>query len=206
MPQQRVRRRRTTLHKAAKKLRVEFTLQESKPSVKEEIKNVSKSDYAAVVGEVAKDVEVKDGKLYINNINIGKNNVNIVTSIEDELQVRAKLPKNAITVLPITKIGNCYLLIFENMIITGKIMPGQKTMNMMVALVDDSSKIFTHSGAIFLAKDSSIIATTPTTLLIIMPTKAVSRTYKSMFGAIPPLQKPVFDNDENGLIRGRIRR
>ena len=63
----------------------------------------------------------------------------------------------------------------------------------------DGSKIFTQRDAIFVSKDGSIVATTPTTLLIITSTEGFSIAYQSLFGNIPPLENPTISasNDQN---------
>lgn len=54
----------------------------------------------------------------------------------------------------------------------------------------DGSKIFLHDGAIYVAPDGSIIATTPTTLLMITPNEAISYTYREIFGVDLNLKRP----------------
>ena len=64
-------------------------------------------------------------------------------------------------------------------------------------LATDISKIFTHPGAIYIATDGAVVATTPTTLIIIQAGpygKKFSRTYKKMFGEeVDNLKNPRFN-------------
>lgn len=56
---------------------------------------------------------------------------------------------------------------------------------------DDKTDVFTHTGAIFVAENGSIVASTPTTLLVLTPNDMWSISYTSRFGnASLPLQRP----------------
>ena len=61
----------------------------------------------------------------------------------------------------------------------------------------DGSKVFTHEGAIFIAPNGSIVATTHSTLLVITPNDILSVTYESLFGKIPPLKRPTITGGRN---------
>lgn len=58
-------------------------------------------------------------------------------------------------------------------------------------IAKDGSKMFLHDAAVFLAKNGSIVATTPTTLLIITPKEAWGIAYEKLLKTkLPPLERP----------------
>lgn len=61
----------------------------------------------------------------------------------------------------------------------------------------DGSKLFLHDGAVFVAADGSILATSPTTLLVNTSNGTINSTYREMFGDVPPLKKPIFSRGKN---------
>lgn len=51
-------------------------------------------------------------------------------------------------------------------------------------------EIFTHEGAIFIAKDGSLVASSPSSILVMTPTEITNAPYRSLFGDVPMLVKP----------------
>jgi hypothetical protein len=75
-----------------------------------------------------------------------------------------------------------------------------------VIFAKDGTKIFVGESAIYIAKDGTIVATTPTTILIIQKGengRVKNWTYEEIAGGpVPPLVSPVLD-EENGWVRIR---
>ncbi|MCX8194780.1 MAG: hypothetical protein N3G22_01590, partial [Candidatus Micrarchaeota archaeon] len=84
---------------------------------------------------------------------------------------------------------NLYL-VFESGIVELSFKTKVEIIGVYIAGASDDSKIFLHDGAIYVSPNGSIVATTPTTLLMITPKEVVSSTYKRLFGLDIKLEKP----------------
>ncbi|MEM2137508.1 MAG: hypothetical protein QW568_00280 [Candidatus Anstonellaceae archaeon] len=146
-------------------------------------------------------VELRDGILYITNIKYAGRVQDLDINLRSiRKQIKEKLGEKAMTAFPEqiplgiigTQLkGDGVYLIFESGILW---LSSEKTGIVGAA---DGSKIFLHEGAIYVAPNGSIVATTPTTLLIITSTYAKSFRYDSFEGA-PNLTNPSFVQEKEG--------
>jgi hypothetical protein len=146
-----------------------------------------------IVGEKFFELTIENGILYISKFNLGDGRVasyeadpkedpnsgEISTSTKDIKQI-------VYTILELKGKGGYF--ISDQQIIF--VHPGLDSTKIISVGPRDGSRIFTHDGAIFIAPNGSIVATTPATLLMITSHKTVSWTYESMFGKVPPLRRP----------------
>lgn len=134
-----------------------------------------------VIGEIAKNVDMKNGMIMLKGLNLHDKTVNMSIDITEFLS-QAALPKNSSTIMPISKIKNNIFLVFKNLIM--EIVPYVNDASSVKsgAFAHDGSVIFTNEGTMYLSNNGSIVATTPTTLLLITPANNVSITYKELFG------------------------
>jgi hypothetical protein len=150
-------------------------------------------------------VELKDGILYISGLNYGSRIADSKIDLRDlRKQIKEKLGERQMQTFPeeiplgivgTPMDGRGVHLIYKSGILT---ITDKKSVMTGAA---DGSTIFTQDGAIFVAKDGSIVATTPTTLLLITSGYAKSTTYEQLFGAgnVPALKGPTIGkgNDDN---------
>lgn len=142
-------------------------------------------------------VELKDGVLYITNLKYGdklQNQQINLRGMRKDIENSAtwgreldKFPEAVPKGIFGTTLGGggSYLIYEQGIMYVGK------DRYYRTIWSGDDSRIFTHDGAIFLAKDGSIVATTPTTLLVITSKEVWSVTYKKLFGDdTPNLEKP----------------
>jgi hypothetical protein len=152
-----------------------------------------------IVGQKTFDVEIKNDSLYITRIRIGEGRLADMARNLDDDQKLVYLVGNMKSVVYATfensKQGA--YLIFEMGI--AKLIPKvlERAVEWSFVYTGDNSKIFTHEGAMFVAPNSSIVATTPTTLLVITPTSVLSVTYEALFGKIPAFKKPNISGGRN---------
>jgi hypothetical protein len=148
-----------------------------------------------IVGEKAFDVEIKDGILSFRGIKVNGDYVEITADVKDEFKAKGISLGDIKQKIYFSdaKYGNGVYLVFDNAIVgtfpnNGK---GTKTLAGFIA-PSDNSRIFLHDGAIFVTPNGSIVATTPTTLLIVTLSlsNSLNMTYLELFGKIPDLKGP----------------
>lgn len=151
-----------------------------------------------IVGEKTFDIDIRGDSLYILNVKFADGRV--VSAGKDKKEILAKMGLKNATSKDIkeiiyttefeTSLKKAYIIFETGIMEAVDRLEDLKNIFGHHIVADDRSKIFTHENAIFLAKDGSIVATTPTTLLVITPNYKLSVTYESLFGAIPPFKKP----------------
>jgi hypothetical protein len=160
-------------------------------------------------------VELKDGILRIMGVKKGDEYFDLKIDIRNirkeikesfgEKQMEAfpeQMPLGVIVSIPFS--SGSYLIYPRGILLTYADEQGP-LMKAVTSL--DESKIFFHDGAIFVAKNGSIVATTPTTLLVITPKEVISVTYKASFGEVSNLKRPYIGrgtDDDHAELRDEV--
>jgi hypothetical protein len=173
---------------------------EAKPTAK--VANVTYKNGIKIVGVPTFGVEINNGQLTVTGVLVEGDRGHLATMTS---KGQAEAIPNGCSTKDIRQIiyanvgkrGSGAFLFFDDRITL--VVPDEKsnTMNGSMVGVSDSSKIFTHDGAIYTSSDGSIAASTPTTLLVITPNDVLGATYESLFGKIPPFKKPTISGGRN---------
>lgn len=149
-----------------------------------------------IIGEKYFDVEVKGDSIYLSNITF--DGVKGRFELKESIELKKGFELKQIIYADIANQGKGAYLIFDDAIL--QVIPSYKIEGLIFSTTHsfDSTKIFIHDKAIFLVENGAILASTSSTLLYITSKKAVSITYKELFGSSAlDLIKPYFKQGEN---------
>lgn len=150
-----------------------------------------------IIGKKTFEVDLKNGILTFSNVKKGSETVTVdidLRSINSNINPNAEIKQRLYT-----KSGDGVFLIFESGILAAFPESNDGKSKIAYTSSSDGSKIFGHRGATFLSEDGSILATTPTTLLLLNSNNkdVVEVTYKTLFGDVPLLVMPVFSQGKD---------
>lgn len=152
-----------------------------------------------IIGKKTFEVDLKNGILTFSHVKKGSETVTIdmdLRKLNSNINPNAEIKQRIYT-----KSDDGVFLIFESGILAAFPEPNNIDGKGTIAYTSasDGSKIFGHRGATFLSEDGSILATTPTTLLILNPNNkdVIEVSYKTLFGDVSPLVMPVFSQGKD---------
>jgi len=151
-----------------------------------------------VVGEKTFDVEINGDIVYLKNIKIGDKLCEISDNLSTEDASNTKLAwkPGELRQIIYTKMNswNSVAFVFESSVIA--LIPYMKEnkleLGVAAAHADDGSRIFKEEDCLLILTDGTVLATTPTTPLVVSGYGASKGTYQDIFGDVPELTNPRF--------------